>query len=177
MKNIDLTSERLFYKRLSIEHLSTEYLNWINDPLVNMYLETRGNYTMDLLKAYIEEQFEKEVYFWAIHLKDSDKHIGNIKIDPINLELNSGEYGILLGDRLSWGKGYAKEATKRILTYCFEELKLSKITLGVINENVMAVNLYKKIGFTVDKIKKNVGIYNHKLCDSIRMSLNVENFK
>lgn len=177
MNNIDLTSERLFYKRLSIEHLSTEYLNWINDQKVNMYLETKGNYTMDMLKSYIEEQYKKEVYFWAIHLKDSDKHIGNIKIDPINPELNTAEYGILLGDRLNWGKGYAKEATIRILTYCFEELNLSSITLGVIDDNITAVKLYKNIGFTIDEVKKNVGIYNNKLCNSLRMSLNVEKFK
>jgi RimJ/RimL family protein N-acetyltransferase len=177
MKNIDLSSERLFYKRLSLEHLSKEYLNWINDPLVNMYLETRGNYTMDLLQSYIEEQYKKAVYFWAIHLKDTEKHIGNIKIDPINRELNSGEYGILLGDRLSWGKGYAKEATLRILKYCFEELQLSKITLGVIKDNITAFKLYSNIGFTIDEVKKNAGVYNNKLCDSLRMSLDVENFK
>ena len=91
MKNIDLESERLIFKRLSHDHASTEYLNWINDPEVNMYLETKGNYTMDMLKSYIEQQYSNEVFFWAIHLKDSNKHIGNIKIDPINFEHNSGE--------------------------------------------------------------------------------------
>ena len=82
-----------------------------------------------------------------------------------------------MGDRLNWGKGYAKEATIRILTYCFEELNLSSITLGVIDDNITAVKLYKNIGFTIDEVKKNVGIYNNKLCNSLRMSLNVEKFK
>jgi RimJ/RimL family protein N-acetyltransferase len=159
---------------VSIEHVSSNYVSWINDPEVNMYLETKGNYTLDLLKSYIEEQYNKEIYFWAIHLKSSNKHIGNIKIDPINEDLNSGEYGILMGDRLNWGKGYAKEATLRIVRYCFEDLGLSKITLGVIQDNINAVKLYEKIGFTIDEVKKNVGVYNNKLCNSLRMSLNVE---
>ena len=174
MTNIDLESERLIFKRVSIEHVSSNYVSWINDPEVNMYLETKGNYTLDLLKSYIEEQYNKEIYFWAIHLKSSNKHIGNIKIDPINEDLNSGEYGILMGDRLNWGKGYAKEATLRIVRYCFEDLGLSKITLGVIQDNINAVKLYEKIGFTIDEVKKNVGVYNNKLCNSLRMSLNVE---
>jgi RimJ/RimL family protein N-acetyltransferase len=154
-----------------------EYVSWLNDPHVNMYLETRGDYTIDLLKTYIEDQYKNEVYFWAIHLKDSNKHIGNIKIDPINIEHNSGEYGILMGDKTNWSKGYAKEASKRVLKYCFEELKLSKITLGVIQENTSAVKLYEKIGFTIDVIKKDTGTYNNKLSNSLRMSINAENFK
>lgn len=173
MGNIDLESERLIYKRVSAEHVTDAYVNWINDPEVNMYLETRGGYTLALLKAYIEEQYNKEIYFWAIHLKDSKKHIGNIKIDPINVETNSGEYGILMGDRENWGKGYAKQASNTIINYCFEQLKLSKITLGVIEDNVNAVLLYKKMGFAIDEVKSNVGTYNNKISNALRMSLHV----
>jgi ribosomal-protein-alanine N-acetyltransferase len=176
MKNIDLESGRLIFKRLSQEHVSNDYVSWINDPEVNMYLETRGNYTLDLLKSYIEEQYKKDIYFWAIHLKESNKHIGNIKIDPINLNTNSGEYGILVGDKTNWGKGYAKEASLKIIEYCFNNLKLSKITLGVVDDNINAVKLYKKIGFKVNEVKKDIGVYNNKLCNSIRMSLHVENY-
>ena len=171
MLNINLTSERLIFKRLSPEHVSESYLSWLNDSEVNSFLETKGNYTMDMLKSYLEEQYKKDIFFWAIHLKDSNRHIGNIKIDPINLENNSGEYGILMGDKLNWGKGYAKEASLSIIKYCFEELKLSKITLGVIEDNINAVALYKKLGFIIDEVKIGVGIYNNKLSNSLRMSL------
>lgn len=177
MKNIDIESERLLFKRVSKDHISEEYVNWINDPEVNMYLETRGNYTLDLLKDYVEQQYDKEIYFWAIHLKSSKKHIGNIKIDPINKETNIGDYGILIGDKSNWRKGYSKEATLRILDYSFNEIKLSKIKLGVIEDNVNALNLYKKIGFKTDEIKKEFGVYNHKLSNSISMSLHVKDFK
>lgn len=173
MRNIDLESERLVFKRLSKEHISTTYVNWLNDPEVYKYLETGGNYTLEMLKSYIEEQYAKEIYFWAIHLKDSNKHIGNIKIDPINLEANSGEYGILMGDRSNWGKGYAKEASLRVLEYCFSELKLNKITLGVVEDNSNAVFLYKKIGFKIDTLIKGTKSYNNKISNALRMSLHV----
>ena len=67
MKNILLESDRLIFKRVSTKHISMEYVSWLNDPHVNMYLETRGDYTIDLLKTYIEDQYKNEVYFWAIH--------------------------------------------------------------------------------------------------------------
>lgn len=177
MINIDLESERLVYKRLSLEHLSLDYLEWLNDSKVNVYLESRGTYTMDMLQSYIENQYKAEVYFWGIHLKDSNKHIGNIKIDPINEETNSGEYGILMGDVSNWGKGYAKEASLKIIDYCFNELELSKVTLGVVADNIAAVKLYEKIGFVTDEVKVDVGIYNGKISNALRMSLDVKNFK
>lgn len=172
MRNIELESERLIYKRVNKEHISTDYVNWINDPEVNTFLETRGGYTLELLNTYIENQYEKEAYFWAIHLKETRKHIGNIKIDPIDIETKSGEYGILIGDKESWGKGYAKEATNTILNFCFNELALSKVTLGVIENNVSAVALYKKIGFKIDKIIIGTKEYNHQISNSLRMSIN-----
>lgn len=177
MKIIDLETERLALKRLSAKHISIDYVNWLNDSEVNMYLETRGNYTLELLKSYVEEQYKNEIYFWAIHLKDSNKHIGNIKIDPINYERNSGEYGILMGDKENWGKGFANEASNRIIKYCFEQLKLTEITLGVIENNRKAVSLYKKIGFVTTEKNEKVGFYNNKLSNSLRMSLDVRNFK
>jgi RimJ/RimL family protein N-acetyltransferase len=177
MKNIDLESERLIYKRVSAEHITDTYVSWINDTEVNKYLETRGNYTLDLLKTYIEEQNNNNTFFWAIHLKDSKKHIGNIKIDPIHLETKTGEYGILMGDKSNWGKGYAKEATLRVLDYSFKDIQLSQINLGVIEDNANAFNLYKKIGFKIEKVTKDFGVYNNKLSNSIRMSLHVDDFK
>ncbi|TPV35965.1 GNAT family N-acetyltransferase [Paucihalobacter ruber] len=171
VKNIDIESERLTYKRVSSEHISEDYVSWINDSEVNRYLETRGNYTLDLLKSYIEQQYNKATFFWAIHLKDSNKHIGNIKIDPINFETKSGEYGILIGDKSNWGKGYASEATIRIINYCFDELELTKITLGVIEDNVSAVNLYKKLGFKIDEVIQGTKVYNNKISNSLRMSI------
>ena len=177
MKAVPLESERLYFEPLGKAHLSEQYVKWMNDSEVNMFLESGGDYSYRKLKLFLEEQEKKEILFWAIHLKDSNKHIGNIKIDPVNLKANSGEYGILMGDKSNWGKGYAKEASVRIIDYCFKELKLSKITLGVIEDNVSAAFLYKKMGFTIDEVKKDVGIYNSKLSNSLRMSLNVKNFK
>ena len=79
MKAIDLESPRLYFKRLTIDHLSIDYVNWINDSEVNRYMETRGNYTLEMLSDFLIENEKKDIYFWAIHLKSDNKHIGNIK--------------------------------------------------------------------------------------------------
>ena len=53
MKAPVLTSERLVYKPLSYGHLSENYVSWMNDPEVIKYLETGGNYTIEMLKVYL----------------------------------------------------------------------------------------------------------------------------
>lgn len=171
MKAKPLKSDRLIYEPLSINHLSSTYVNWLNDSDVNKYLETRGGYNLDDLRSFLKEQEEKDILFWAIRLKSNNKHIGNIKIDPIDTALMSGEYGILMGDKNEWGKGYAKEASLRIIQFCFKELHLAQITLGVIEKNTTALTLYKKIGFKVEKIIEDKGIYDGEMCNAVRMIL------
>ena len=151
MKAKVLTSERLILKPLSLEHLSIDYVNWMNDTEVNKYLVSGGDYTFKDLESYLKLQEEKDILFWAIHLKETNKHIGNIKIDPIDVLKRSGEYGIMMGDKSEWRKGFAKEASHIVINYCFSEINLSAITLGVVKANSNAVNLYRQIGFICEK--------------------------
>ncbi|HUS00527.1 MAG TPA: GNAT family protein [Chitinophagaceae bacterium] len=172
-----LESERLLFKPLSLAHLSEEYVSWLNDKEVNKYLESGGDYTLEKLKCYLEAVEKKEILFWAIHIKESDKHIGNIKIDPIIKKHGVGEYGILMGDKNEWGKGYAKEASLKIIDYCFNTINIRKITLGVVEEHNQAVQLYFKLGFSVEGKYIKQGLYNGHYCDTLRMALFNPNFR
>lgn len=171
MTDKQLETGRLLLEPLSLKQLSHKYLGWLNDPEVNKYLETRGGYTIEKLRSFLEEQEKKEILFWAIYVKQDAKHIGNIKIDPIDESKNSGEYGILIGDKEEWGKGFAKEASWAAINFCFNKLKLEQITLGVVEDNEAAIELYKKMGFKTTGKIKDKGFYNGKICDSIRMVL------
>lgn len=154
-----------------MNHLSDDYVRWMNDADVNKYLESGGDYTLSKLEDFLKEQEEKDILFWAIHIKESNKHIGNIKIDPIDETIMSGEYGIMIGDKEEWGKGYAKEASNAVVDYCFKVLNLNEITLGVIDSNLSAVKLYENMGFVRIGEIDNDRLYNGKVCRTIRMSI------
>ncbi len=166
-----LETKRLKLEPLSTKFCSYKYVNWLNDPEVYQYLDNGGNYTYNSLFEYLTKYTENPVFFWAIIIKEDNTHIGNIKIDPINQKNQIGEYGILLGDKNKWGQGYAKEATKAVIDYCFKILELRKITLGVIKDNIAAVNLYQNLGFEIEGIYRMHAVYNGKFCDSLRMAL------
>lgn len=109
MQKDKLETPRLSIVPISMNHISSNYVNWLNDEVVYKYLETRGGYSIEMLNQYIKDMIDKNVYMWGIHLKNSNKHIGNIKIDPINQKNGFGEYGILIGDKEAWAKGMQKK--------------------------------------------------------------------
>lgn len=156
LNKIILETERLILSSVTLADCSENYLSWLNDTDVNMYLES-GFYQhnmqglVDFVNGY---QSNNKAVFLVIRLKENDKHIGNIKIDKINYIHRNCEYGIMMGDKTEWGKGYAKEASIAIINYAFEELGLNKVNLGVIDSNDVAVKLYEKIGFVVEGVLK-----------------------
>lgn len=176
MKAPLLESERLTYVPVSLKHLSEDYVAWLNDPDVYKFLETRGNYTSDKLKQFLEGCESNPNLFWAIHIKTNNLHIGNIKIDPVNLVHGTAEYAIMMGRKTEWGKGYACEASARVIDFCFKDIGLRKITLGVIADNVAAIHLYKKLKFNIEGLYKNHVLHDGKYHDVIRMALFNKNF-
>ena len=165
-----LTSNRLILQKIDSTYCSKKYVDSMNDLSIIQYLESGGNYTLEILGEFLKNVEISSILFWAISLKENGKHIGNIKIDPINFKHGIGEYSILMFDKLEWGKGYAKEASILIINYCFVSLKLRKIVLGVVEDNKKAIELYLSLGFHVEGIYKNHGIYNGKLCNIFRMA-------
>lgn len=46
-----------------------------------------------------------------------------------------------------WNKGYATEAVKGVLNFCFNELKLHRIIAGCATENIGSLRVLEKAGF------------------------------
>lgn len=167
----ELESARLIYKPVVPQHATAEYISWLNDAEVNKYLEVKKENTLNELEEYIQNTVDKKIFFWAIHLKKNGKHIGNIKIDPINKKHGTGEYGIMIGDKTEWGKGFAKEASYAIIDFCFNKMNLRKMTLGVVEENIPAVKLYEKMGFSIEGNYKKHAMYNGVYSNILRMAI------
>jgi ribosomal-protein-alanine N-acetyltransferase len=144
-----LEGQRITLHPLTLSFCLEKYLSWLNDSDVYAHLNSGGNYTMEELYNFVNKNAVEGVLFWAIVEKKDNNHIGNIKIDKINLSELHGEYGIMIGEKSAWGRGYGAEASKIVIDYCFNCIGLEAINLGVLAENKSAVNLYKKLGFSI----------------------------
>ena len=168
---VTLETQRLFLEPLSSSHASERYVNWLNDNEVNKYLETKSGYTVEKLNKYLESIEKNNIRAWAIHLKQTGTHIGNVKIHPISFRNRNAEYAILIGERTSWGKGYAYEASEKVFDFCFTDLNLRKITLGVVSANQSAVKLYERMGFEKEGLLKSHCFHDGQWQDVFRMAL------
>lgn len=143
----NLESERLILEPISIQHVTNVYLSWLNDEDIIKHLVTKKGHTLKSLSNYIQSHLEKKTVMYAIIIKESNRHIGNIKIDPIDYEKQYGVYGIMIGDKNYWGMGIAREASLLVIDFCFNKLNLKSISLAFNKANVSALKLYEKIGF------------------------------
>ena len=92
---------------------------------------------------------------FAIRLKDTGRFIGIIDyfIDPESKE-NSCEIGYGIGSSY-WNNGYATEAAKVFIDYCFNELGFDKVYASFFAENVASKHVMEKCGMTYSHTVEN----------------------
>lgn len=85
---------------------------------------------------------------YAICLKTEDKPIGSIGLHRNDLAEADDEYelGYWIGKPF-WGQGLIPEASREILRYAFEDLKMNRIWCGYYEGNEKSRRVQKKLGF------------------------------
>lgn len=99
----------------------------------------------------IIEKFINDDDVYAIELKSENKVIGSVGIhkrfpDDKLKEPNQREIGYVLSPKY-WGNGYVPEAVKKVIDYCFEDMKLDIIWCGHFDFNDKSKRVIEKCGF------------------------------
>lgn len=139
---------------------------WRNDPEVWKFTGSRPDIeiTKEIESEWIVKVLQDEKSKRFAILCDNE-YIGNVHLN--NIENNTAEFHIFIGNKDFWGKGISQLATYQILYYAKEVLKLSEIYLHVKPENIAAVESYKRNNFVV--IEENP--------DNVKMSLQLSQLK
>lgn len=145
-------------------------IEWRNDfEIKNLAMMHPYPITEFLEKKWYEELLKNKsnkVIYFAIADKD-DSPLGYIFLNNISTVHRNCYLGIIIGDIIQRGKGYGAEAIRLILKYAFSTLNLNKISVEVVENNVNAIKIYKKIGFLEEANLKQQffsnGIYNDVL--------------
>ncbi len=92
-----------------------------------------------------EESIEDNNYTWGFVLKDTENLIGSGAL-IFNNEKNCYELGYNLMQS-QWGKGFASEASRKILDFAKNNLNETKIYCCHAIENTKSQNVIEKLGF------------------------------
>lgn len=147
LNNGILKGERVYLRALTKADATPVYASWLNDGDINKFLATKSA-TIPELEEYINKKnSQSDALFFGIFLNSNDQHIGTVKLEPIDIVNKKATIAIMIGDKVSWGKGFAKEAMRVLIDYAFRALKIEEINLGVLLQNENAIKVYKKLGF------------------------------
>lgn len=160
-------------RAVSPDDVNEAYCRWMNDPSTNRFLESRFQlHSLASLRQYvIEKQEDKLNAFFAIILKQEKRHIGNIKLGPVNPNHRLADIGILIGEKDCWGKGYAEEAINLVVDHAFNTLNLHKVTAGCYAPNKGAIRAFKKVGFVQEGVRKAHCLFEGEYVDDVLLGL------
>lgn len=138
---------------LGPEHVGPDYVKWLSDPLVGRFLESRfSTHTEASTREFVRTCLaDPSTLFLGIRSRALElRHVGNIKLAPINFRHGLGEIGILIGERSAWGRGIASEAISALASIARQQLGVRKLTAGCYASNVASEKAFLRVGFEVE---------------------------
>ncbi len=144
-----LTTDRLRLRPLDPAEVGGAYVDWLADPRVNRYLETRHSpQSLEAIRAFVADcNASDHSALFGMFPIGLDRHIGNIKIGPVDSRYLRADIGLLIGDPDHWGKGYAAEAIGAVTGFAFDDLGLHKVTAGCYAANEGSRRAFLANGF------------------------------
>lgn len=117
----------------------------------------------------------QEHRFYRIVLQSppaEDQTVGVVELSRIDRENCSARVAhFLLGDPAVRGQGIGTEALNHLLSVCFEELGLHRVSLGVFDFNEGAIRCYEKAGFRKEGLLRDVRRVGERYWSLFEMSI------
>ena len=171
MKNPFRAGSRVYLRPLEPEDAAT-LQPWANDPEVTRHVLISRPMTLADESAFVERMrtSERDVAL-AIVLRRGDRLIGATSLHPGPGYNRSAMFGILIGEKREWGRGYGTEATGLIVDHGFETMNLHRIWLHVVSYNARAIRAYEKVGFRQEGVLRQETYREGRYWDTIAMAI------
>jgi [ribosomal protein S5]-alanine N-acetyltransferase len=173
-----LIGEKIYLRGLERRDLDGDYFQWLNDYEVTKYLES-GHFpnTQESMEKFFQNMvLSGENAVFAIVDKNNDKHIGNIKLGPIDWYHKRAVIGYLIGNREYWGKGYATEAIDLTVEYGFMRLGLHKIWACIAANHPASVRVCEKVGLNIEGYSRDSFFFEGIYYDRIFVGITSDQF-
>jgi RimJ/RimL family protein N-acetyltransferase len=158
------------------------FLKWFNDPEVIQYLELYLPMTEMSEEKYIEELGTTRAKSDALFVIEvieggSTKPIGNCGLHEIDSKDRNATFGIVIGEKDYWSKGYGTEAARLVINYGFQQLNLHRISSAAFAFNERSIKLHKEVGFREEGRLRQAMFKNGQYHDRVEFGLLREEWK
>lgn len=149
MKQPTLQTKRLTMLQFTLEDASAVQSLAGNCKVAKETMNIAHPYESGMAESWIsglqQAWDEKKAITYAVILKKSKKLIGAVGL--VGLWGTEGSMGYWIGEPY-WGQGYCTEATRALIDFCFNELKLTRIEAEYLVSNPASGRVMQKAGMT-----------------------------
>jgi len=168
--NLDLKSERLLLRPLA-ETDSDVAIELFTDPAVIRYVcetYTEQQVVVEEMPKYTKRCAGGCIGAWCVVERATQEKLGMAILLPLPIEEDDRNWDLVVGDdvpdceieigyilkKSAWGKGYATEATKRLLKFAFEETPLEELVATTNSENTASQRVLEKSGLVYEGMRR-----------------------
>jgi RimJ/RimL family protein N-acetyltransferase len=145
---------------------------WINDWDVVRHLQIRYPLSRLAERDFVERNMKPQPNDKVFGIETLDGlYIGNVGLHRISWEDRHATFGIFIGEKKYWGKGYGTDATRAIVRFAFDQMNLNRVELQVLNDNERGIRCYEKIGFVREGVQRQYRYREGRYVDAIIMSI------
>ena len=153
------------------------YVVWLRDPEVTRFVSSFTDVTIESEREFLKNIAEDATkVFWSVYTKDG-KHIGSTDLHGLALNHKRTSWGVMIGDKSEWNKGYGADVLRTLADYAFGKLKLNRFELEVFDRNAAGIACYRKCGFKTEGVKRKCFVKNGQVHDSILMALTDDDYE
>ena len=168
-----LRGELVYLRPAEREDLDT-FVRWFSDAETTRYLAMRAPFSKAMEEKWFDEMLArqgKEAYHFVICLLADERPIGTAGFHHVDYENGNAAFGISIGERGEWDRGYGTDALRAMCDFGFGELRLERIELDVYEPNRRARRSYEKAGFVTEGTLRHAHYSDGRHHDVLRMSL------
>ncbi len=123
--------------------------------------------TLEEARNYINGFYEQK-YKWCIEYEG--RCIGKVGLKVNDIDCRA-RYSVGFFDSSILGKGLGTEVTQLILQFAFEEIRLHRVDLRVLDYNRRAIACYEKCGFVKKGVEREGAFIEGKFQTDVIMSI------
>lgn len=155
---MSLESKNIKLRALELSDIDFIY-KWENDTNSWFVSNTLVPFSRYILEKYIESShldiYQTRQLRLMICLNNSNETpIGTIDLFDFDPFHNRAGIGILIAEKQHQKKGFASEALKLLIQYCFNTLNLHQLYCNIAKNNTTSINLFEKHNFEISGEKK-----------------------
>jgi RimJ/RimL family protein N-acetyltransferase len=152
--------------------VADDYWQMLNEPEGRRLTGTHATFAREQMLHWLATRTDAEGRAdWAITRIEDGRFIGEVVLNDVDVDNRSAGFRISLAGPHLYGQGYGTDATRCVVDFGLQTVRLHRISLEVYDFNERAVATYRRCGFEEEGRLRDALLWDGTWHDAIVMSV------